>query len=70
MPHREKALPHVGAHSQHPEVSGKAIGYKERDGSMITSNGDRHSQVIEYLQHYLSPLIALTKKFVQRYDQS
>ena len=40
MPHREKAVPHVGAHSQHPEVSGKAVGYKERDGSTITSNGD------------------------------
>ena len=40
MPHREKVLPHVGAHSQHPEVSGKAVGYNERDGSTITSNGD------------------------------
>ena len=54
MPHREKALPHVGAHSQHPEVSGKAIGYKERDGSMITSNGDRHNQGIVCLKHCLS----------------
>ena len=35
-------------------MSGKAIGYKERGGSTITLNGDRHSQGIVCLQQCLS----------------